>query len=76
MKAADGLSDAVKWQLTAMLFTQTSTMLIGGGAILAVAIIGYMQTHQAWFLPWAIAIGLVLAVRFGARISLCTPRAG
>ncbi len=63
MKATDTTSEAVRWQLTALLFTQTSIMVIGGGALLAVAIVGGVKTHQAWFVIWALAIALVLAIR-------------
>jgi diguanylate cyclase (GGDEF)-like protein len=58
------LSVAVERQLLATLFDQRSTLVVGNSAFLALAVVGWFETGQAWFLVWAGAIGVTFAARF------------
>jgi diguanylate cyclase (GGDEF)-like protein len=65
MSAITHRSEAVEWQLTATLFDQTATMMTGAAVLASTAIVGFFATGQPWFLEWAAALALVVALRVG-----------
>jgi diguanylate cyclase (GGDEF)-like protein len=56
-------SEDLEWQLVGTLFNQTQTLVIGGVGLFLVALFGWWDTHQPWFLWWAIAVPAVLVAR-------------
>jgi hypothetical protein len=57
------LSEAVERQLVATLFNQRSVLVAGNAALIIVAVVGWLESAQSWFLTWAIAIAVTLAAR-------------
>jgi diguanylate cyclase (GGDEF)-like protein len=58
-----GRSEDLEWQLVGTLFNQTQTLVIGGIGLFLVALFGWRDTGQSWFLWWAVAVPIVLVGR-------------
>jgi len=64
-----GLSEAVERQLVATLFNQRSVLVAGNAALTIVAVVGWLESAQGWFLIWAIAIAVTLAARLAIELA-------
>ncbi len=58
-------SETVAWKLVQTLYDQTLTLVFGGVALASAAIAAGLETHQAWYFEWAVAVGILLVVRLG-----------
>jgi hypothetical protein len=63
-----GLSEAVERQLISTLFNQRSVLVAGNAPLIIVAVVGWLESAQGWFLTWAIAIAVTLAARLAIEL--------
>lgn len=76
MKNEPALSEAIAWQLVLTLYNQSSTLVVGGLALPIVALIGWAQTGQIWYVVWACAMVVSLAGRLGLQSAFLRRREG
>ncbi len=52
-------SEFVEWELVKSVYNQLPSLLIGGSAVTAGAVIAWVETHNGWFLLWSIVSAVV-----------------
>lgn len=62
------LSKTIERQLVATLFNQRSVLVAGNAALIIVAVVGWLESAQNWFLTWAIAIAFTLGARLAIEL--------